>query len=280
VTRALAVRWRGRHALEFLGEVPHPRLVSLGTFPFGLPVLRRKPSAKSRRRVFVLDARPSALHIAWWSPHRKGVRALAVDNEPTPFWAAEDERKQIEAWKTAVGFRVGEWGEVETSEAVNGKVGRWVDEHVLVPLGVTREETCFSCCLDTYYADSAISFAVSERYWPFAREAGLPEAHLERHPRDGALVTLAATEHRERLLKELSVVVPDMVVTLGGPPHRVLRAVAHLEGARRLRPDESYGVEQVVTIGKRKTQWIALTHAYPPPLYAEAHARWRQKRSG
>src|SRR5271166_666222 len=137
------------------------------TFPFGCPVLRRKPSAKSRRRVFVLGAYPSALHIAWWSPHRKGVRALVVDNEPAAFWAAEDEREQIDAWKAAVHFRVGEWGEVETS-AANGKAGRWVDEHVLAPLGITRDEACLSSCLDTYHLpDPGVAFGVDERYKPF-----------------------------------------------------------------------------------------------------------------
>ena len=204
-----------------------------GTFPFGRPVLRRKPSAKSRRRLFVLGASPSALHIAWWSPQRKGIRALVVDNEPAAFWAAEDERKQIDAWRAAVRFRVGEWGEVETSDQANGRAGRWVDEHLLAPLGISRDEACFSYCVDTYHCtDAGIAFAVDERYQPFAREAGLPEARLEPHPRAGALVELAVTMHRERLLKELSVVVPEIVVTLGHVPHRVLRAISPGAGRR------------------------------------------------
>jgi hypothetical protein len=251
-----------------------------GTFPFGRPVLRRRPSAKSRRRVFVLGALPSALHIAWWSPHRKSVRALVVDNEPAPFWAAEDERKQIEAWKAAVGFRVGEWGEVETSDT-NGKTGRWVDEQVLAPLGITRDEACLSYCLDTYAcADLGVVFALDERYQPFAREAGLPEADLAPRPRESALVEQAILMHRERLLKELSVVVPEIVVTLGGSPHRVLRAIAEIQGGRKLRPDASYGVEQPLTVGGRKTRWIALCASEPSPPYAELHALWRQHRSG
>jgi len=251
-----------------------------GAFPFGRPVLRRKPSAKSRRRVFVLGAYPSALHIAWWSPRRKGVRALVVDNEPAAFWAAEDEREQIDAWKTAVHFRVGEWGEVETSET-NGKAGRWVDEHVLAPLGITRDEACLSYCVDTYhFTDPGVAFGVDERYQTFAREAGLPEARLAPRPSGGAFVELAVTAHRERLLKELSVVVPELVVTLGGAPYRVLRAVAELRTGGKLRPDASYGVEQALTVGGRQTRWMALCEPNPSTEHAEAHARWRQQRSG
>jgi hypothetical protein len=251
-----------------------------GVFPFGLPVLRRRPSAKSRRRVFVLGAYPSALYIAWWSPLRKGVRALAVDNEPEAFWAAEDERQQIDAWKAAVHFRVGEWGEVETTET-NGKTGRWVNEHVLAPLGIPRDEACLSYCLDTYHRpDPGIAFGVDERYQPFAREAGLPEARLEPLPRGGAFVELAVTMHRERLLKELSVVVPELVVTLGGPAHRVLRAVASSQGGGKLHPGETYGVEQPLEVGGRKTIGMALCAPDPSAEYVEAHARWRERREG
>jgi hypothetical protein len=252
-----------------------------GAFPFGRPVLRRKASAKSRRRVFVLGASPSALHIAWWSPHRKGIRALVVDNEPAAFWAAEDERKQIDAWRTAVGFRVGEWGEVETSDEANGNAGRWVDEHVLAALGITRDEACLSYCLDTYHCtDPGIAFGVDERYQSFAREAGLPEARLAQRPRTGALVELAVTLHRERLLKELSVVVPEIVVTLGHAPYRVLRAISETKGGGKLRPDASYGAEQPLTVGGRKTVWIALSDPNPSSEYEEVHARWQQQRVG
>ena len=38
------------------------------TFPFGRPVTRRPPSATSFRRVLILGAYPSALHVEWCPP--------------------------------------------------------------------------------------------------------------------------------------------------------------------------------------------------------------------
>jgi hypothetical protein len=249
-------------------------------FPFGRPVERRRPSAKSRRRVFVLGAHPDALHIAWWSPHRKSIKALPVDNEPAPFWTGADEKEQIDAWRKLVAFRIGEWGEVETSEEANGKVGRWIDAHVLAPLGVTRDEACFSYCVDTYLVpDSAAAFVVHERYQPFAREAGLAESHLAAPVREGAFVELAVTAHRERLLHELSVVVPEIVVTLGNAVVRVVREITATRSRRRLRPDETYGAAHSLTLGKREAVWLALTDPDPEPSFAEAHTRWMQSRS-
>jgi hypothetical protein len=247
-------------------------------FPFGRPVVRRRPSAKSKRRVYVLGAYPSALFIAWWSPARKGVRALPVDNEPTSFWTGADERAQIDAWKRIVHFRVGDWGEVETADEPNGKAGRWLDENVLAPLGVSRDEVCLSYCLDTYCTDGAAAFGVNERYRPFAREAGLPETQLTLRPRDGALVKIAFDVHRERLLHELSVVVPEVVVTLGNAALRVLRAVTDAKaGLAKLHSDERYGVVQPLAIGRHHAVWLPLTHHEAAPVFAEAHARWRQR---
>jgi uracil-DNA glycosylase len=249
------------------------------TFPFGRPLLRRRPSAKSRRRVFVLGAAPGALHIAWWSPARKSVKALPVDNEPASFWAGADEKAQIDAWRKAVGFRPGEWGEVETADESNGKAGRWLDDHVLSALGVTRDEVCLSTCVDTYFADAPAAFAVRERYAPVALEAGLPPAQLPPRPRDGDLVELAITTHRERLLRELSMTVPEIVVTLGNPALRVLRAITETKaGPGKLHPDARYGVHQTIGWGTRKAVWLALTHHEADRVFAEAHERWRLSR--
>ena len=259
-------------------------------FPFGRPVVRRRPSAKSRRRVFVLGATPSALCIAWWSPARKSIKALPVDNEPAPFWNGSDERAQIDAWKRLVGFRTGEWGEVETAGEVNGKAGRWLDAEVLAPLGVTRDEVCLSTCVDTYLGDAAMAFAVNERYQPVALETGLPEARLPLAPPAGALVELAVTAHRERLLRELSMVVPELVVTLGNLPLRVMRGLADATnttrtknarvGPRRLPADATYGALHPLVLGTRTTQWLPLAAPETGPPFDEVHERWKAAADG
>jgi hypothetical protein len=224
---------------------------------------------------------PGALHIAWWSPGRRLVKALAVDNEPASFWTGQDEEQEIAAWRRTVGFRVGEWGEVATSVRANAWAGRWLDENILAPLGVTRDEACLSTCVDTYFTDGPMVHGLADRYQPWAREVGLPEARLAPHLRDGALVELAVTEHRERLLHELSVVVPELVVTLGSVPLRVLRAITETkQGPAKLRPDAGYGVEHPLVIGRRSTIWLPLTAVGTPAEYAEAHSRWSLRARG
>ena len=96
-------------------------------FPFGAPVLPRPPSATGPRRVYLLGAYPSGLHVRWTPPAPlKPVRALLVDNEPTPFWDGTGQDAHIAHWKDAVGWRDA-WGTaVAPAEGVNGPSGAWV----------------------------------------------------------------------------------------------------------------------------------------------------------
>src|SRR5688572_9595447 len=107
------------------------------TFPFGRPVLPCRPLVDGQRNVFVLGAYPSALHVAWTPPSASGarsIRALAVDNEPEPFWDGSDEADQIKVWKDAVDW-LPSWGEVAPVEQLNGSSGTWLADKVLEPLG-------------------------------------------------------------------------------------------------------------------------------------------------
>jgi len=131
--------------------------------------------------MFILGAYPSALHVAWRPPAGKPVRAMAVDNEPVPFWNGEREGEYIAQWKAAVGFRAGEWGTVAAAGKLNGSSGIWVDDNVLAPLGAGRDDVCISDCLDTYFSSDDGAARVADTYQPFAEGTGLPPARLAGH---------------------------------------------------------------------------------------------------
>ncbi len=148
--------------------------------------------------MFLLGAYPSALHVAWRPPARKPVRAMAVDNEPTPFWNGADEDERIAQWKAAVGSRDGEWGEVTGVGDLNGSSGTWVDDNVLAPLGVGRDAACITDCIDTYFASEGGAARVADTCVPFVKTVGLPVPRLAPHPSEGAIVDGAP--HALRLL--------------------------------------------------------------------------------
>ena len=142
-------------------------------FPFGRPLEARKPSATSARRLFVLGAHPTALHVEWTPPSPfQRIAALAVDNEPEAFWTGKDEKARIEAWTAAVGWRA-EWGKVGPVGPINGSSGQWLDERLLKPLRATRAETWMTDCLDTYRFSFGQQEVVTTKFAPFAEKHGL-----------------------------------------------------------------------------------------------------------
>ena len=111
-----------------------PSAAPVGVHPGGLV----RPRRLSERLVRAVDP-------AGGEP----VGALAVDDEPEVFWDGADAAKRIDEWKTAVGW-CPEWGTVGGAGG-NGGSGRHVVDHVLEPLGVTAEQTCFTDCVPTYF---------------------------------------------------------------------------------------------------------------------------------
>lgn len=80
-------------------------------YPFGAPVTARPPSTQEPKRVLILGAYPSALHVRWRPPGGLGrmVQALPVADEPTPFWDGADADERVRRWQDDVGFER-RWG--------------------------------------------------------------------------------------------------------------------------------------------------------------------------
>jgi len=145
--------------------------MSVGIFPFGLPILPCAPSSDYRCRVFILGAYPSALHVSWRPPDGlyRPIKAIAVDNEPEPFWTGQDEAARIEAWKERVGFDQAKWGAVAPAGRLNGSSGDWVEQQVLDPLGALRSNTWITDCLDTYRCSDGLASRIDDTYASWSR---------------------------------------------------------------------------------------------------------------
>ena len=245
-------------------------------FPFGRLVAPCLPSADAPRRLLVLGAYPSALHIRWIppEPHRP-IAALAVDNEPTPFWTGEDQAIRVERWKEQVGWD-GRWGECSPVGGLNGPSGAWVARRVLRPLGAGRDDAWITDCLDTYRVSTGAEARILDTYRPFAGAYGLPADLLGRHPSESEIVVEALRDHRARLLRELEEARPSLLVTLGNAALRVvvgLGAVADGSAPKCLTTD-GYGRARRIRLGQREVEWLPLAHPAAPQMYQEAHAQW------
>ena len=194
---------------------------------FGRPVLPAKPRANGPRKVLVLGAYPSALHVRWRPPGQvRHIRAIAVDDEPEPFWTGHDEELQIERWRQQVGFQPS-WGHVAPCGRLNGSSGVWLDEKILAVLGVERSDTWITDCLDTYFESGKAAARLAEPDIAGAIEAsGLVAPTHRSHPSENEIVRESLRDHADRLREEFRTARPIVVVTLGNAALRVLAALA------------------------------------------------------
>lgn len=251
-------------------------------FPFGCPVRPCRPSADGRRPVFVLGAYPSALHVRWTPPVApagsepwQSIAAVAVDNEPAPFWEGEDQEFRIAAWMDRVRYDPMRWGTVSPAGHLNGSSGVKVRDRVLDPLGVDRSECWITDCLDTYRCSVDLAEALEKRFLPFARTVGLAPHRLLPHPSQAAIVEEALRDHRVRLAAELDACRPELVVTLGNAALQVLRELLDdrsLPG--ELAPDAGYGTVLPSRRNGTALGVLPLAHPAAPKEYQDAHGRW------
>lgn len=247
------------------------------TFPFGSPLSPRPPSATSARRLFLLGPHPGALHVEWTPPAPfQRIAALAVDNEPEPFWTARDEEEQLEAWKQRVGWKA-EWGTVGPAGPLNGSSGLWLDQKVLSPLKATRAETWMTSCLDTYRYSHGQQEVVTSRFAPVAEKLKLPWSGVPdalRNVEEDQLVAEARGQQK-RLLAEFRVAMPRLVVTLGNVALRVFAQLANVPEPEPLKPNKDYGTQSDVLVAGRSVTWLPLSHpGMRSKEWQAVHAKW------
>lgn len=223
----------------------------------------------------MLGAYPSALHVSWRSPDgSRAIRAIPVDDEPSPFWTGDDEDALVDAWKATIGYDPTTLGVV--APAGNGTSGRTLDMEYLEPLGVTRADTWITDCVDTYFVSDAARKRLPD-VDGHCRTIGLPVSNLANHPTDRALVEQATTHHRERLRAELETAAPATIITLGDVAATVLMTVLDL-------PLEPSSLARVPDYGKAvplespvTASWLRLAHprALRTKKWAARHQRWR-----
>lgn len=232
-------------------------------FAFGKPLLPVKVRSRGRRRVFVIGVYPSALHARWVAPDRKTIsRAIAIDNEPEPFWKGEDAAERISQINVSIPRAAGNL--IEPGSAFNGPSGIALDRSYLGPMGFMRRD-CWITDLQNVYLANAGQIAVING--PYARmmHVGLPAASLPE--RKGTLASLPE-ERMQELRSEFEESESELVITLGNEPIKVLKLGASLR-------QEDYGTRRSVRLFDRQVDHLPLVHPRQSGGLGSHSASWR-----
>jgi uracil-DNA glycosylase len=252
-----------------------------GVFPFGQPSGRCQPRRVDDADAVVLGVYPSALHIRWTGP-RQRISALAVAEEPWPFWTGEDEAERVSRWREAVGWSP-DFGTAEPAGRLNGSSGRAVRDAVLAPWGLTPDRIWSTDALPFFHVhrgQGTQGEAMSGRYDTFARTHGLPVHRLPDRPPTHQLIRRAVSEEGERLLEELQTSRAALLITLGNEALAVAAQLLPGDLPDRLVAGESYGRRRSTTVQGGAIEILPLLHpGQRSAHWRQTHERWAESQT-
>ncbi|MEA2495959.1 MAG: hypothetical protein QOJ29_3870 [Thermoleophilaceae bacterium] len=249
----------------------------VGRFPFGQISGRCEPRQVADADALVLGVYPSAFHVRWSHPDYR-VAALAVDQEPWPFWDGDDQDGRVAVWREAVGWKSA-WGSATPAGRLNGSSGVVLRDTILGALGIAKDRAWLTDAVPFFHVHrgpGTQGAAMSDRYDEFARSHGLLVHQLPKRPPPDALIRYAIDNEGNRLRAEIAQSRAPLVITLGNEALAVAAAVLRADLPEFLSHDSSYGLRHPVHIDGRSIEVLALVHpGQRAAVWTGAHDRWR-----
>jgi len=237
----------------------------IGTFPFGKTVERVEQIDRSPKRAFVLGVYASAVHARWQDRQGKTVvRALAVASEPYIFWRGENAGEIIQSIQIPP-----ELGKLAPADRqFNGPSGLALDDLILGPLGLTRDEVWLCDLVPHSCLNPAQRRAIKRAYEPLVRQYDLPLPSVPEVPRQ-----LAGDQRRQEILSELRESQAETLILLGDQPIRWFLWYYERRW-KKLADFPGYGAEVPVEIGGQTYKVLPLAHPRQIAQLGRSSRRW------
>ena len=250
-------------------------------YPFGEEVHRLVQQDRNPKKVFVLGVYASAVHARWKKGNEIICQALAVASEPRIFWDGNKEEAKEIISRIQIPK---ELGTLEPAGShLNGPSAKVLDEHILAPLGYTREDAWLCDLLPETRINSSQKKVIEERYNPLIEQYGLNPVTIPDRP-----TAFCDQKRSEEILSELKESQAELLVLLGDIPiKQFLNRVAKVDYASLQEYADifGYGNQSSVIIDGRTISVLPLAH--PRQIGAlgshsekwnVAHLQWEKSR--
>ena len=211
---------------------------------------------QSPKKVFVLGVYASAVHARWKKDNNIICQALAVASEPRIFWDGNpDEAREI-----IDRIHIPEeLGTLEPAGShLNGPSAKVLDDHILAPLGFTRNDAWLCDCLPETRLNPSQVKVIQERYNPLVEEYGLNEVTIPKRPS-----AFCDEKRAEEIVDELMQSQAELLVLLGDIPiEQFLRRVSDVPYSTLQEYVDRYGYgnSSDVTIHQKHIRVLPLAH--------------------
>ena len=241
----------------------------MGTFPFGQPVREVKQADRSPKRVFVLGVYASAVHARWIGTDDKTkVKALAVASEPYIFWRGDNASEIIEQITIPPTL-----GKLEAADKqYNGPSGIALDESILEPLGINRDDTWLCDLVPHSCVNPSQYKAIVRAYRPLVSDYDLPLPTVPEVPK-----RLTDEARRKAILDELVESGADILVLLGDKPIQWFLKYFDPRWKKLsdfIQDGQPYGSLHTTQIGSKTIKILPLAHPRQIAKLGRSSAKW------
>jgi len=207
-------------------------------YPFGEELRPVVQQDRTPKKVFVLGVYASAVHACWRKPGQKRpvCTALAVASEPRIFWDGNPE--EAAEIISRIKFPK-ELGILEPADPkFNGPSAKVLDNHILAPLGFTRNDAWLCDLLpETRLNDNQYKFIEDTYNKKYKEEHGLNEVTIPKRPSK-----FCDSDRCIEIIAELEESKAEMLILLGDIPiKQFLNAVASVDYKTLQEYKDQYG---------------------------------------
>lgn len=224
--------------------------------PFGEVVHPLVQLDRSPKKIFVLGVYASAVHARWRKGNKVICAALAVASEPRIFWNGNPE----EAAEIISRIHIPEeMGTLEPAgNHLNGPSAKVLDNHILAPLGFTREDTWLCDLLPETRLNRSQQHVINEKYRLEAKKFGLNEVNIPPRPsvfcdkkRCVEIVSELEESHAETLILLGDIPIRQFINQVADVKYKTLQEYVELYG---------YGKSTPITIDGKGYKVLPLAH--------------------
>lgn len=239
-------------------------------YPFGEYVTPLVQQDQTPKEVFVLGVYASAVHARWMCNGETVCQALAVASEPRIFWDGDPEEAKTIIDRISIPVELGKL--VPAGRNLNGPSAKVLDEHILAPLGFTREEAWLCDCLPETRLNPGQVKVIKEKYDPLIKRYGLNEVTIPARPS-----SFCDKKRAEEISEELFRSKASLLVLLGDIPiAQYLNRVSDVpyKSLREYTDLIGYGNRSESIISGRKIEVLPLAHPRQIGALGSHSERW------
>ncbi len=250
-------------------------------FPFGeelKPVLQQDRTPK---KVFVLGVYASAVHARWVKGSEIICNALAVASEPRIFWDGNVEEAKVIISRIKIPK---ELGTLEPADMeMNGPSARVLDNHILAPLGFTRDDAWLCDLLpESRQNDGQYKFNKYVYENKFREKYNLNKVTIPRCP-----FNYCEGDRCKEIIAELEESRAELLVLLGDKPiQQFLNVVSNVEFRSLQEYKRKYGYGTPIEAVINGKNYKILPFAHPRQIGAlgshsedwyNKHKKWEER---